>query len=155
MISSPLEISHIEREVAQAIEQLRGRVKTMRGNLEGYRSDETNLLAKIEKKKLELDRAEKRLKSLNTVRPAYMDEYERVEAELIGVYEQYTERFRNVAFLEQQLDELNREEQGRYEETESNLKRMQNQMREDELEILRDEKNGESRIRKSRPSGLV
>ena len=35
---------------------------------------------------MELDRAEKRWKSLTNVRPAYMDEYERLEGELERLY---------------------------------------------------------------------
>lgn len=54
--------------------------------MDGLRADETNLFAKIEKKKQELDRADKRLKSLQGVRPAYMDEYEKIEVDLIKVF---------------------------------------------------------------------
>lgn len=50
--------------------------------LDNVASDEANLEAKIEKKKSELDRNQKRLATLQTVRPAYMDEYEKLEEEL-------------------------------------------------------------------------
>ena len=43
-------------------------------------------------------------------RPAYMDEYERLEEDLQKLYDSYMERFRNLAFLEQQLDDHNRVE---------------------------------------------
>eukprot|EP00842_Homolaphlyctis_polyrhiza_P003322 jgi/Hompol1/3991/HPOL_006869-RA len=111
--------------------------------MENLRADETNLLSKIEKKKVELDRAEKRLKSLQGVRPAYMDEYEKIEVDLSKLYETYMEKFRNLTFLEQQLDEYNREEQDKHEETESSLKRMQSRLREEELRLLRGEKEVE------------
>ena len=45
-------------------------------------SDEANLEAKIEKKRQDLERNQQRLKSLTTVRPAFMDEYEQIEGEL-------------------------------------------------------------------------
>ena len=48
-------------------------------------------------------------------RPAYMDEYERLEEDLQKLYDAYTERFRNLAFLEQQLDDHNRVEHDRLE----------------------------------------
>ncbi|RKO94193.1 Clusterin-associated protein-1-domain-containing protein [Blyttiomyces helicus] len=79
-------------------------------------------------------------------RPAYMDEYEKIELDLGKVYETYMERFRNLTFLEQQLDEYNRLEQDKFEapsspqETESSLKRMQNRLREEELRLLRGDK---------------
>ena len=44
-----------------------------------------------------------------------MDEYEKLEQELQGVYEVYVEKFRNVSYLEAQLENLNREEQDRAE----------------------------------------
>lgn len=112
----------------------------LKSGLENLQSDETNLQAKIEKRQQELDRAEKRLKSLQGVRPAYMDEYERIEAELTKLYAEYIEKFRNMAYLEQQVDEYDRMERDRIEESESTLKKMQNQLREEELRLLRNEK---------------
>lgn len=50
--------------------------------MDNVASDEANLEAKIEKKQLELDRNKKRLRSLQSVRPAFMDEYEKLEQEL-------------------------------------------------------------------------
>lgn len=41
-------------------------------------------------------------------RPAFMDEYEKLERELAEEYEVYVTRFRNLAFLEHQLDEYNK-----------------------------------------------
>jgi clusterin-associated protein 1 len=78
-------------------------------------ADEVALKTKIEKKQSEFDRAERRLKSLQAVRPAYMDEYEKVELELTKVYQIYMEKFRNLAFLEQQIDQVNRDEQDQVE----------------------------------------
>ena len=78
--------------------------------LENLSADETNLKAKIEKKKVDLDRREKRLKSLQSVRPAYMDEFERLEAEVRSLYNVYITKFRNLSYLEQQYEELQRRE---------------------------------------------
>ena len=44
--------------------------------------DEKNLEKRIKKKKSDLERSEKRLKSLQTVRPAFMDEFDKQETEL-------------------------------------------------------------------------
>ena len=40
------------------------------------------LESKIDKRKTDLDRSEKRLTTLQSVRPGYMDEYEKLKAEL-------------------------------------------------------------------------
>ncbi|KAH6563132.1 hypothetical protein BASA60_010840 [Batrachochytrium salamandrivorans] len=147
VISKPFELSEMERTVAEAVNQLQEQISSTRTGMESLLSDETNLVSKIEKKKLELDRAEKRLKSLSSVRPAYMDEYEKIEVDLSKLYNTYMEKFRNLAFLEQQLDEYNREEQDKFDETELSLKRMQSRLREDELRLLR----GEKEMGKERP----
>jgi clusterin-associated protein 1 len=42
-----------------------------------------------------------------------MDEFERLEGELQKLYSTYIDKFRHLAFLEQQLDEQNRLEQER------------------------------------------
>ena len=44
-----------------------------------------------------------------------MDEYERLEADLYKLYDSYMDRFRNLAFLEHQLDDYHRAEQDRLE----------------------------------------
>ncbi len=53
-----------------------------------------SLDGKLEKRRAELERAEKRLSSLAVVRPAYMDEYEVLQAELQQLFATYLERFR-------------------------------------------------------------
>lgn len=44
-----------------------------------------------------------------------MDEYEKIEEELQKQYDTYVEKFRNLCFLESQLDEYHRLEQERFE----------------------------------------
>ena len=48
-------------------------------------------------------------------RPAYMDEYEKLEEDLQKLYDGYMIRFRNLAYLEGQLEEYNRVEQDKFE----------------------------------------
>lgn len=43
-----------------------------------------------------------------------MDEYERLEQELEKVYENYIIKFRNLTYLEQQLEEYNKLEQDKF-----------------------------------------
>ena len=83
--------------------------------LDNSAGDEANLEMKIEKKKAELERNQKRLRSLANVRPAFMDEYERLEVELSKQYEVYVEKHRNVSYLEHLLEEHNRVEQDQME----------------------------------------
>ncbi|CAJ1060814.1 clusterin-associated protein 1 homolog isoform X2 [Xyrichtys novacula] len=110
------------------------KTKDMLGNVV---SDEASLDAKIEKKKQELERVRKRLQALKSVRPAFMDEYEKIEEELQKQYETYVEKFRNLCFLESQLDEYHKLEQERFEEAENTMRMMQNKVREEEGDQMR------------------
>merc|ERR1711964_919969 len=101
---------------------------------------------KIKKKSQELERMQKQLTRLTTVRPAFMDEYEKHEAELSSLYAQYLERFRNLDYLEHELDSLNRAEQEKMEQNERALKRMQKRLREEEWRLLRGEEGDDDAL---------
>ncbi|KAG8145511.1 hypothetical protein E2320_012035, partial [Naja naja] len=104
-IGRPLEINETEKEQVQKINDM----------LNNVAADEASLEAKIEKRKSELERNHKRLQTLQSVRPAFMDEYEKIEEELQKQYSCYVEKFRNLTYLEQQLDDQHRMEQERFE----------------------------------------
>jgi len=50
------------------------------------------------------------LKTLSNVKPAFMDEYDRLERELEKLYNVYLDKFRNLDYLEHELDVFNSEE---------------------------------------------
>jgi len=85
----------------------------------------------------DLDRNEKRLKSLSTVRPAFMDEYEKHEQELQHKYQIYLQKFRNLDYLEHELSTLNKAEEGRMADKDRQMARLQKRLRDEELRILR------------------
>jgi clusterin-associated protein 1 len=88
-------------------------------------ADKQTLTAKISKKQEDLERQEKRLKSLTQVRPAFMEEYEVLEQELKVVYETYIERFRNLSYLESELAQQQQMENEKLEESNRALKKLQ------------------------------
>ncbi|OWK11423.1 hypothetical protein Celaphus_00006853, partial [Cervus elaphus hippelaphus] len=114
-VARPLEINETEKVMRIAIKDILAQVQKTKDLLNNVASDEANLEAKIEKRKLELERNRKRLQTLQSVRPAFMDEYEKIEEELQKQYEIYLEKFRNLAYLEQQLEDHHRMEQERFE----------------------------------------
>ena len=54
-----------------------------------------------------------------------MDEYEKLESELEKFYQIYIDKFRNLDFLENQLDIYTTKEQEKREESEAALKKIQ------------------------------
>lgn len=53
-----------------------------------------------------------------------MDEYEELEKDLEQMYCEYNLKFRNQAYLEQLLEEYNKTERDRFEETEHRIREM-------------------------------
>jgi hypothetical protein len=65
-----------------------------------------------------------------------MDDYEKLQWELQELYTVYLERFRNLEYLEMELDHLDRAEQEKMEDADRHLKKMQRKMR-DEVRCVR------------------
>jgi clusterin-associated protein 1 len=83
------EHAFIERSIRELIDRTRQTVEDMKKETEELTADERNIEAKIRKKQEELERTEKRLRSLESVRPQFMDEVERLEKELQRHYDVY------------------------------------------------------------------
>lgn len=124
-----LELPEVEAGIQASAKAVEAEIVRTAVLLETIAADEANLEAKIEKRRGELERNQKRLSTLQSVRPAYMDEYERLEVDLERLYADYMRRFRNLAFLESLYEDHCRTELERAEETEMTLQRMSEEMR--------------------------
>ncbi|KAM9305995.1 clusterin-associated protein 1 [Gastrophryne carolinensis] len=131
-IARPLEINETEKVLRTSVKEVLEQCQKMKELLTNGASDEQNLESKIEKRKQELERNRGRLQTLQSVRPAFMDEYEKLEEELQKQYEIYVDKYRNLCYLEQQLEDHHRVERERFEEAENTLKLMQSKLREEE-----------------------
>ncbi|XP_032113832.1 clusterin-associated protein 1 isoform X2 [Sapajus apella] len=145
-IARPLEINETEKVMKIAIKEILTQVQKTKDLLNNVASDEANLEAKIEKRKLELERNRKRLETLQSVRPCFMDEYEKVEEELQKQYDIYLEKFQNLTYLEQQLEDHHRMEQERFEEAKNTLCLIQNKLKEEEKRLLKSGSNDDSDV---------
>ncbi|XP_027758291.1 clusterin-associated protein 1-like [Empidonax traillii] len=145
-IARPLEINEAEKVMKIAIDSVLEQVQKTKDMLNNVALDEANLEAKIEKRKLELERSQKRLQTLQSVRPAFMDEYEKIEEQLQKQYSSYLEKFRNLAYMEQLLDDHRRAEQELFEEAANMLRLTQNRLKEEEQHLLKSEGNDDSDI---------
>lgn len=79
----------------------------MEDTVKQLKLDENELLNKLTRRKQELERADKRLKGIENVKPEYQEEYERLEQELERFYHVYVEKFTNIDYLESELDMYN------------------------------------------------
>jgi len=137
------EHAFIERSLKEIIERTRQAVDDMRKEGDELDSDERNIELKIRKKQEELERTEKRMKSLESVRPQFMDEVEKLEKELQRHYDVYIEKFRNLDYLEHELAKYHKIEEEKKEEHERKLKKMRERLLKDEVDLLRGEKGGD------------
>lgn len=133
VLAKQLDIGEIEKGLKNAVKGVEEEIQKTKQMIENIASDEANLEAKIEKRKAELERKQKRLQTLKAVRPAFMDEYERLEQELEQLYEKYVTKFHWLAYLEQQLEELEKAEQEQIMEREQVIKKMVERLRQEEM----------------------
>ncbi|XP_054162380.1 clusterin-associated protein 1 homolog [Oppia nitens] len=133
IMSRQLEIPEIEKSISESIKELQNEIQNINYKIDNVAADEANLDAKIERKKQELDRNQKRLQTLRSVRPAFMDEYEKLEEELATIYELYITKYRCLSFLEQQLEEIEESELQKIHQREEQIKQMVEQMKDEEL----------------------
>ena len=138
-LDSNAEQDYIRRCIKDIIQNQESSLSQMGKMLEDLEKDEKNLEGKIKKRSVELERAEKRMKSLQTVRPAFMDEYDRIEQEVERVYEYYVLKHKNLAYLEHDLEKYSKIEEIRKEQASKALDEERERIRQDELKLLKGE----------------
>ncbi|CAN0062835.1 unnamed protein product, partial [Discosporangium mesarthrocarpum] len=113
----------------------------------------------LEEDEVALRRGEKRLKSLQSHRPAFADELDKLEGELRRFYEVYMDRFRNLDYLEHELEQYHKLEQEELEDYERKRNRNAERIRREQLkQFIGREPTNESAIeeellRSKYPSG--
>lgn len=136
-LESNNEQQYIEKCVSEIIAQQQENISQMKNYVGNLEKDEKTLEEKIRKRQLDLERVEKRMVNLINVKPAYMDEYLRLEKELERLYAIYLEKFRNLDYLEHQMDRYNQEDQARFEDSQKALQRIQKKIKDEEWKVLR------------------
>ncbi|XP_061671688.1 clusterin-associated protein 1 homolog isoform X2 [Syngnathoides biaculeatus] len=127
-IARPLEISETEKALRHAIKEVLESVEKTKVMMKNVVSDVANLDAKKEKKCWQLEMNQRRLQTLQSVRPLFMDEYEKIEEKLEEQYKLQVENFANFYFLEWLQEKHIRQE--KMIEEENNQKRLTQQMKE-------------------------
>ena len=116
----------------------------MEDTVKQLRLDEGELVSKLTRRKTELERAEKRLKGIENVKPEYQEEYERLEAELERFYSIYVEKFTNIDYLEHELDMYNMKDSLRRKNQQDVIEKFKSQQKKAEKEeIFNDDRDEE------------
>lgn len=90
-------------------------------------------------KQIELERAEKRLESLNSAKPAHFSEMRQLEAELSHVYRIYVEKIRNHDFLSASLERYHKIEDEDKRNRDIGLEKIRQQIQKMDERVLLDE----------------
>ena len=96
-------LADIEKEVLAAVDGASTRYETLSADLKRLAEDEASLKSKINQRKNEFERQSKRLLSVQTIRPAFMDDYEELEKEIQDLFKDYSQQYRNVDYYEHEL----------------------------------------------------
>ncbi|XP_050100299.1 clusterin-associated protein 1 [Anopheles aquasalis] len=104
----PIELATAEKVIKAAIAAVQSKLGGSSTALESLRNENANLESKMRRKASELERSRQRLQALQKVRPAYLEEFEKLEQELKGLYEQYIIRIKCVDTLRAQIISKNR-----------------------------------------------
>ena len=135
---------YIEKCIGNIIDNQTKKMTEMEDTVKQLKLDEGELLNKLTRRKQELERAEKRLKGIENVKPEYQEEYERLEAELERFYTVYVEKFTNIDYLEHELDMYNlKDSQRRQKQQEVIDKFKTQQIKAEKEEIFNDEREDE------------
>lgn len=106
-LDSNSEQQYIEKCIRNIIDTQGRKMDEMGDTVKQLRQDEGELQNKIQRRRQELERADKRLKGIENVKPEYQEEYERLETELERFYSIYVEKYTNIDYLEYELDMFN------------------------------------------------
>ncbi|XP_011873483.1 PREDICTED: clusterin-associated protein 1 [Vollenhovia emeryi] len=128
-IARQFDTSEIEVALKDVVENTRKEIDETKKQIDNVKDTEQNLDARIERRKTELDRNQKRLHTLKKVRPAFMEEFEKLEVEFRVLYDDYLQKFRYLAYLEHLYEDTAKMEQERFERRQAATKKQLEQMR--------------------------
>jgi clusterin-associated protein 1 len=118
-------LDEVEKAVLTAVESAAVRLETLTKQLDQLNSDEDTLRSKIKQRKHEFERQSKRLMSVQTIRPAYMDEYEALEQDLQDLFKIHCQYYRNVDFYEHELQKAAEVQKVHRKKTEKGFEKIQ------------------------------
>ncbi|KAK9508796.1 hypothetical protein O3M35_006266 [Rhynocoris fuscipes] len=135
-ISTLVEMNLVESALKEALTFTKNSITNTKSLIENVSATESSLDIKIEKKQAELERNQKRLQTLKKVRPAFLEEFEKLESELQSLYQDYITRTRCISYLEQQQEEASLIEQERVKQRQRETKKMVEEMQQEDARNL-------------------
>ncbi|KAK8838824.1 Clusterin-associated protein 1 [Tritrichomonas musculus] len=130
VLSTMPPLDAVEKNVLEAVDAAATRLESLQKELERLSADEQTLQSKIKQRKHEYDRQSKRLMSVQTIRPAFMDEYEGLEQELQELFKIHFQHYRNIDFFSHELSLQDQKKKKILDEKEKKLKKFRKKAQE-------------------------
>jgi len=105
ILTTHMELSTIEKALKEAAAAADKVSDSASKKVNSVTGDEASVQTKINKKLSEIERAQKRLRQMKQLRPAYQDELDEIQADLKILYDEYVIKFRNAIYLESLYEE--------------------------------------------------
>lgn len=141
-VNNFLEFNKVEKVLKDTIFAAKQNIESTKGFIENVAATESSLDSKIEKKKSELERNQKRLQTLKKVRPAFLEEFEKLEVDLQMLYKDYINRSRCLFYLEQVQEENATAEQERMFKRQRETRKMMEELQlEDARKLMEEDEN--------------
>lgn len=105
-LDQTLDMDTIEASVVAALHAVAGTIADIKEATESVAKEGEEIQEKILKKKLSFTRNQKRLEALQKIKPAWQLDFDREEAQLSTVWDEYITRHKNLDYLEEQLEQL-------------------------------------------------
>ncbi|CAF1083811.1 unnamed protein product [Adineta ricciae] len=99
-----MELSEVHEGIREAENASKRESNKFTKLIENVQTDEVALDEKIAKRMEEKDRHQRRLDMLKSVRPSFMNDFEKFETELNELYSNYVLKFRILSYLEKELE---------------------------------------------------
>ncbi|CAF0993618.1 unnamed protein product [Adineta steineri] len=99
-----MELSEVHEGIRDAETAAKRELSKFTKLIENVQTDEVALDEKIAKRVEEKDRHQRRLDMLKSVRPSFMNDFEKFETELNELYTNYVLKFRILSYLEKELE---------------------------------------------------
>jgi len=144
------EQQYIEKCIRNIIDTQTHKMTEMQDTVKQLRQDESELMNKIQRRKQELERADKRLKGIENVKPEYQEEYERLEAELERFYSIYVEKYTNIDYLEYELDMYNLKDTQRRKKQEEIISKFKDKHLKDQKEEIFEDAEDDDRANEAK-----
>ncbi|XP_046397541.1 clusterin-associated protein 1 [Ischnura elegans] len=123
--------SDAENAMREALKSMRAEITRVQDLTKEAEVTASSLEVKVERKKQDLERGRKRLDALKKVRPAFIEEFKKLEGELQSLFAEYLYRHRSMAYLYQQEQELAATEAEQLEQAKLATRKLIEQMQKD------------------------